>query len=169
MSANEEKIVLEEELLDDEEDTQKDKYLTFQLAGEVYGIEIYFVTEIIGIQKITEVPDTPGFMKGIINLRGKVIPLIDVRSRFNLEEIEYGDRTCIIVVNVNDMPIGLIVDEVSEVLDITGVNIDPPPRTGKGTKSKYIKGIGKVGDNVKIILDIEKLLNDNELDDLMNL
>ena len=94
-------IELDDDLYDDDEDTQKDKYLTFHLAGEDYGIEIAFVTEIIGIQKITDVPDMPEFIKGVINLRGKVIPVMDVRIKFNLEARDYDERTCIIVVDIN--------------------------------------------------------------------
>jgi purine-binding chemotaxis protein CheW len=147
----------------EEEDTQKDKYLTFRLANEDYGIEIFYVTEIIGIQKITEVPDMPDFVRGVINLRGKVIPVIDVRTRFKLEPKAYGDRTCIVVVDINQSVIGLIVDEVSEVISIPANNIDPAPKTGKGTKSRFIQGIGKVGEQVKIILHVGQLLNDEEL------
>ena len=156
--------VLEEDLMEEEEDTLKDKYLTFHLFGEDYAIELYFVTEIIGIQRITEIPDTPDYLKGVINLRGKVIPVIDVRLRFRLKEKEYGDRTCIIVVNVNDTTLGLIVDEVSEVLSIEEDKIDPPPQTGKGTKSRFIKGLGKVGETVKIILEMNKLLDQSDME-----
>jgi purine-binding chemotaxis protein CheW len=161
--AKEELIDLDEDLLE-EEDTQKDKYLTFHLANEDYALEIKFVTEIIGVQKITEVPDMPDFVKGVINLRGKVIPVVDVRIRFRLEPIPYGDRTCIIVVDIDDTSIGLIVDEVSEVLNIPENQVDPPPQTSKGAKSRYIQGIGKVGEQVKIILNVQKLLNDDELE-----
>jgi purine-binding chemotaxis protein CheW len=151
----------------EEEDTQKDKYLTFRLANEDYGIEICYVTEIIGIQKITEVPDMPDYVRGVINLRGKVIPVIDVRTRFKLEPMAYGDRTCIVVVDINQSVIGLIVDEVSEVIGIPSANIDPAPKTGKGTKSRFIQGIGKVGEQVKIILHVGQLLNDEELTSIL--
>src|SRR3990172_5823963 len=99
-----------------DEDTQEGKYLTFTMGKEEYGIEIHNVTEIIGIQSITDLPDTPDFVKGVINLRGKVIPVLDVRLRFKMEEKAYNDRTCIIVVNIRNMSVGLIVDTVSEVL-----------------------------------------------------
>ena len=145
---------VEEEL----EDTQEGKFLTFNLADEDYGIEIRDVTEIIGIQNITILPDTPAFVKGVINLRGKVIPVIDVRIRFKLEEKEYGERTCIIVVHVNNQSIGLIVDEVSEVMDIPSENMDPAPEMQKGSASRYIRELGKVDDSVKIILDTQSLL-----------
>lgn len=148
---------------DEDEDTQKDKYLTFHLGKEVYGIEIYHVIEIVGIQKITEVPDMPDFVKGVINLRGQVIPVMDVRARFRMKELEYNDRTCVIVVRVEDSTIGLVVDTVDEVADIPEANVSPPPKIGKGISSRYIKGMGKTGEEVKIILDANKLLFDDEL------
>ena len=147
-------IQVEEEL----EDTQEGVFLTFNLADEDYGIEIRDVTEIIGIQNITILPDTPDYVRGVINLRGKVIPLVDVRIRFKLEEKEYDERTCIIVVHVNNQSIGLIVDEVSEVMDIPATNMDPPPEMQKGSASRYVRELGKVDDSVKIILDTQSLL-----------
>lgn len=149
------------------EDTQKDKYLTFHLAGEDYGIEIRFVIEIIGIQKITEVPDMPAFIRGVINLRGKVIPVMDVRARFMLPDRDYDDRTCIIVVNVEGTEVGLVVDEVSEVADIPNANVEPPPRTGKNTGGHYIQGMGKINSDVKILLDVHKLLYSEEMQQLL--
>ena len=146
------------------EDTQEGKFLTFSLGEEEYGIEIRNVTEIIGIQNITELPDTPAYVKGVINLRGKVIPVIDVRLRFNIEALEYKDRTCIVVVNINNMSVGLIVDTVSEVMDIPAENIDPAPKVNNKSGSMYIKGLGKVGDEVKILLDTQKLLFGNDLE-----
>ncbi|MEN8908222.1 MAG: chemotaxis protein CheW, partial [Clostridiales bacterium] len=109
------------------EDTQKDKYLTFQLDKESYGIEIKYVTEIIGIQKITEIPELPNFVKGIINLRGKIIPVIDVRLKFGKQYKEYNDRTSIVVIEIKDTLVGLIFDVVSEVLSIVDSNIVDPP------------------------------------------
>lgn len=149
------------------EDTQKDKYLTFHLAGEDYGIDICYVIEIIGIQKITDVPDMPDFIRGVINLRGKVIPVMDVRARFSIENRDYDDRTCIIVVDIEGTEVGLVVDEVSEVADIPEKNVEPPPRTGKGTGSRYIQGMGKIGEEVKILLDVQRLLFDEEMQQLM--
>jgi len=146
------------------EDTQEGKFLTFSLGEEEYGIEIRNVTEIIGIQNITELPDTPAYVKGVINLRGKVIPLIDVRLRFNIEGLEYNDRTCIVVVNINNMSVGLIVDTVSEVMDIPAENIEPAPKVNNRSGSMYIKGLGKVGEDVKILLDTQKLLFGNDLE-----
>jgi purine-binding chemotaxis protein CheW len=157
-----------DDLLDDE-DTQKDMYLTFRLEAEEYAIEIYYVTEIVGIQKITEVPDTDDFIKGVINLRGKIIPVLDVRLRFRLEPRAYTDRTCTIVVDMNGVAIGLIVDEVSEVVNIPESEVTAAPKTSKGTQSRYIKGIGKIGEDVKIILNVNHLLNDEELDGVKDL
>lgn len=155
-----------EEVMDQEEDTQKGKFLTFILGREQYGIEIKYVTQIIGIQAITEVPELPEYVKGIINLRGKIIPVMDVRVRFKKESKEYNDRTCIIVIDIKDISIGLIVDSVAEVLNITDENIVPPPDMKAGFHNRYIKGIGKVGDEVKLLLDCEKLLNNDELESL---
>lgn len=155
-----------ETIVDMDEDTQKGKYLTFALGEEDYGIEIRFVTEIIGIQQITKVPELPDYIKGIINLRGKIIPVMDVRLRFKKEAKEYNDRTCIIVIDIKDISIGLIVDTVAEVISISDGEIVPPPDSKTGFHNKYIKGIGKVSNEVKLLLDCEKLLNDEELDKL---
>lgn len=144
------------------EDTQKGKYLTFTVGEEYYGIEIVYVTEIIGIQDITEVPGLPDYIRGIINLRGKIIPVIEVRLRFGLMTQEYTDRTCIIVVDVNDLSVGLIIDSVSEVLNIMDENIVPPPDTKTGFHSNYVRGIGKVNDSVKLLLDLSRLLGEDE-------
>ncbi|CDZ23527.1 CheW protein [[Clostridium] cellulosi] len=150
------------QLVVQEEDTQHGKFLTFQLGNEVYGIEIRYVTEIIGIQQITYVPEVPKYVKGIINLRGKVIPVIDVRLKFGKPPVDYDDRTCIIVIDINDTQIGLIIDCVSEVLNISDDNIVPPPSYKTGFQNKYIKGIGKVGNAVKLLLDCEKIISEND-------
>jgi len=154
--------------IDIEEDTQKGKYLTFVLDNESYGIGINNITEIIGIQPITSIPELPDYIKGIINLRGKIIPVMDVRLRFKKLPREYNDRTCIIVVDINDLSIGLIVDSVSEVLRILDQDIVPPPNLNK-ISNKYIKGIGKIDKEVKLILDCDKLINDNDTDILNNI
>lgn len=155
--------------LEDSEDTQKGKYLTFAIQDEGYGIEIRYVTEIIGIQKITEVPDLPEFLRGIINLRGKIIPVMDVRLRFRKPLMAYHDRTCIVVVDINGISLGLIVDTVSEVLVISEENVLPPPETMMGAGNTYIKNIGRVGSEVKLLLDCNKLLKEEELDRLANI
>lgn len=152
----------------EEEDTQKDKYLTFTIKDEEYAIEIVFVKEIIRIQKITSIPDMSDYLKGVINLRGKIIPVIDVRTRFNLEFKDYSDRTCIIVVTFNETNIGLIVDSVSDVSKIFENDIELPPKTNKGTKNRFIKGIGKEGSKVKIILNLEQFLNQEDKLDVIS-
>lgn len=152
------------ESLDTGEDTQKGKFLTFLLGNEAYAIEIKFVIEMIGMQPITEVPELPEYVRGIINLRGKIVPVMDVRLRFKKEFKEYNDRTCIIVVDVDDILLGLIVDNISEVISIPDEEIVSPPEINKCAENKYIKGIGKVGSNVKLILDCKKLMNDKDVE-----
>ena len=147
----------------EQEDTMEGKYLIYALAGEEYGIHIRNVTEIIGIQAITDVPGTPEYVKGVINLRGKVIPVIDVRLRFGLPEKDYEERTCIIVVNIKDVSVGLIVDSVSEVMDIPEDNIEPPPKVSKSAGTRYLQGLGKVDNDVKILVDTSQLLFEEEL------
>lgn len=155
-------------ILEQEEDTQKGKFLTFLLGNEFYGIEIKFVTEIIGIQVITGIPELPNYLKGIINLRGKIIPVMDVRLRFKKPFKEYNDRTCVIVIEIRGVSIGLIVDSVSEVLAIPDEDIVPPPDLSSGGGNKYIKGIGKVANEVKLLLDCDKLLREEEVNELSN-
>ncbi|MBP2649191.1 MAG: CheW protein [Firmicutes bacterium] len=150
------------EVVENLEDTQKGRFLTFSVGKEDYGIEICFVTEIIGIQEITEVPELPDYVKGIINLRGKIIPVMDVRLRFKKAAKEYNDRTCIIVIDVRDIYIGLIVDKVCEVLSIEEDNTVQLATVANGFNNRYIRGIGKVGSEVKLLLDCDKLLNDDE-------
>jgi purine-binding chemotaxis protein CheW len=157
-----------DEFLEIEEDTQKGKFLTFSLGREEYGIEIKYVTEIIGLQKITEVPELPEYVKGIINLRGKIIPVIDVRLRFKKEPEKYNDRTCTIVVEMQDISVGLIVDTVAEVISIAEEDIVPPPEMRDGNQNRYIKGIGKKDGSIKLLIDCDRLLNDNEIESLNN-
>jgi purine-binding chemotaxis protein CheW len=138
------------------------KYLTFQLGKEQFGLPILKVREINGLLDITALPQMPAFMKGVINLRGNVIPVIDLRLKFGLPEIERTEQTCIILVNVG-REIGIIVDSVSEVIDIPGTMIDPPPNLGQSLDSSFMLGMGKVGDTVKILLDIDRVLTGDEL------
>lgn len=145
-----------------EEDTQKGKFLTFSLGDEYYGIDIMYVTEIVGIQPITVVPELPDFIKGIINLRGKIIPVMDARLKFKKEPKEYNDRTCIIVIDILKLSIGIIVDAVSEVMNISDENIVPPPNLNTGGR-KYIKSVGKSDNKVTLILDCDKLLDEDEI------
>lgn len=170
MAQNPDREELEEDLDEEgDEDAQKDKYLTFQIGKEVYGIEIRHVTEIIGIQKITEVPDMPDFVKGVINLRGQVIPVMDVRLRFRMEPREYDERTCVVVVRVNDTAVGLVVDTVNEVADIPESDISPPPKVSRGASSQYIQGMGKIGNQVKILLDVQKLLFHKDMEKALSM
>jgi len=149
-----------------EEDTQKDRYLIFYIDDDSYGIEIQYVVEIIGIQRITEVSGLPDYVKGIINLRGKIIPVMDVRLRFKKEPKEYNDRTCIIVVDIMGMSVGLIVDGVSEVITINEADISELPHMSQRAQNRFVKNIGKIGNEVRLLLDIEKLLTDEDIDSL---
>lgn len=149
----------------DEHDVQKGKYMTFKSGNEYFGLRIQYVNEIIQFQTITAIPETEDYIKGLINLRGKVIPVIDVRLRFKQKPFEYNDRTCIIVISVKSTVVGLIVEKIAEVVEIKEENILPPPTIGRGDKThnKYVYGIGKVGDSVKLLLDPDKLLNDDDM------
>lgn len=146
---------------------QTGKYLTFSLENESYGIGILTVKEIIGMMPITKVPKTPENIKGVINLRGKVIPVIDLRMKFNLPETAFDDRTCIIIVELDSddetMLVGIIVDSVSEVLNIGEGDVDPPPEFGAHLDTRYIIGIAKTDDGVKILLDINQVISTQEM------
>lgn len=167
MAMKDNREIIEDAFFDeDDEDTQKDKFLTFQIEGQDYGIEIGFVIEIVGISKIATVPNMPDFVKGVINLRGNIIPIIDIRSRFKLNSRPYDDRTCVVVVIIEDITLGMIVDTVSDVLSIPEGNIVPPPKVHKGHGSRFIKGMATVQDDVKILLDINKLLFEEELQEI---
>jgi len=142
------------------------KYLTFSLAGEEYGIGILKVKEIIGMMSITSVPQTPGFVKGVINLRGKVIPVVDLRLKFGMDESDYTERTCIIVVEVTNhrgrVQIGIVVDAVSEVLNIKAGDIEETPTFGTNLDTDFILGMAKIEGKVKILLDIDRILSHDE-------
>ena len=151
--------------------TEKEgKYLTFSLACEEYGIGILKIKEIIGMMPITTVPQTPDFVKGVINLRGKVIPVIDLRLRFGMEEMDYTERTCIIVVEIEgtsgNVIIGIVVDSVSEVLNIKSEEIEETPTFGAKLNTDYILGMAKMEGGVKILLDIDKVLTAREIDNM---
>lgn len=143
------------------------KYLTFALGAEEYGVEILKVREIIGYMDITAVPQTPHYVKGVVNLRGQVIPVMDLRAKFGMETTEVTDETCIIVVEIahgtRKLSTGIIVDRVREVLDIRSEAIEEPPAFDTGVNTDFILGMGKVGDSVKILLDIDKVLIREEL------
>jgi purine-binding chemotaxis protein CheW len=143
------------------------KYLTFSLAQEECGIGILKIKEIIGMMPITSVPRTPEFVKGVINLRGKVIPVIDLRLKFGMASVAYTERTCIIVVEVQrqagKVMIGIVVDSVSEVLNIKGADIESTPAFGAQLDTDFILGMAKMGGGVKILLDIDRILSDQEM------
>ena len=145
-----------------QEDTMKGRFITFVVDRETYGIEIKYVTEIVGIQPINSLPETPDHIKGVINLRGKIIPVVDMRLKFKKEPMAYNDRTCIIVIDTRDISAGLIVDEVAEVLAIEDENISPPPTRGTGANCRYLSGIGKVENEVKLLLDCGALFAGEE-------
>jgi purine-binding chemotaxis protein CheW len=139
------------------------KFLTFFLSGEEYGIEILKVHEIIGLLPVTRVPHTQKYMRGVINLRGKVIPILDARLKFGMPAADATGETCIIVVHIRGVEVGVIVDRVSEVVDIPEGDIDPAPSFGAGCNTDYILGIGKTQDKVKILLNIDRVLLASEL------
>ena len=143
------------------------KYLTFSMANEEYGIGILQIREIIGMMPITSVPQTPEFVKGVINLRGKVIPVIDLRLRFNMDSIDYNERTCIIVVEIlgqsATVQVGIVVDSVSEVLNIKQDEIEDTPTFGTSLNTDFILGMAKMEGGVKILLDIDQVLTSDEL------
>jgi len=143
------------------------KYLTFTLADEEYGIGILKIKEIIGTMPVTHVPQTPDYVKGVINLRGKVIPVVDLRLRFGIEAVDYTERTCIIVVEIDGtagtVQIGIVVDAVSEVLNIKGEDIEDTPTFGAELNLEYIFGMAKMEGGVKILLDIDRVLSAEEI------
>lgn len=149
------------------------KYLIFHLGVEEFGTEVLKVREIMGLQDITSIPQVPPYVKGVINLRGKVIPVIDLRVKFGLEPQEYTARTCIIVVRTRqgdeDLMIGMVVDGVVEVLNLTASEIEDTPDFGPGVATPYLTGMAKVKGKVKILLDIDQVLSGNELQGLSGL
>lgn len=159
-------LEFDEELSEDElslggfgDDAHKDRYMTFLIGEQNYGIDIMHVTEIVGLQDIAEVPDVPSYVKGMINLRGNVIPVIDVRHRFGMAERDYDARTCVVVVTVGGSTVGLIVDRVNEVAVFPEDQISAPPQRGEASLSgEYICGLGKQGDHVTILLETDRLI-----------
>jgi len=153
--------------------SREGKYLTFSLSGEEYGIGIRKVREIIGMMAVTHVPQTPYYIKGVINLRGKVIPIVDFRLKFGMEAMDYTERTCIIVVEIAEksktIVMGLVVDSVSEVVNIREGDVDDTPAFGSSIDTNYILGMAKTGGSVKILLDIDRVFGGEEMADLTNL
>lgn len=140
-------------------EVSSEKYLTFQIAEETYGISILKVREIIGLITITKIPHTPDFILGIVNLRGKVIPVVDMRTKFGFPYAEPTEQTCIIVVDLGQFQAGIVVDSVSEVMSINQNNIEPPPAFGSEVDTSFIVGIGKLKERVVLLLDIERVLS----------
>ncbi|MBN2644170.1 MAG: purine-binding chemotaxis protein CheW [Desulfuromonadaceae bacterium] len=143
-------------------DSIQDQYLTFKMGQEEFGLEIKHIIEIIGMQTINRVPDMPDFMVGVINLRGKVIPVLDMRRRFHLPVRDHDNRTCIIVVDIENVFVGLLVDQVSEVIEIKKQDIEPL-RAGKLGGNRYLQGLGKIGQQVKILLDARQIVGSDLL------
>ncbi|MDY2923212.1 MAG: chemotaxis protein CheW [Eubacterium sp.] len=142
---------------------QKQKYITFMSGNEYFGLKIEYVNEIIVLQEITAIPETEDYIRGLINLRGKIIPVIDVRIRFKQEPFEYNDRTCVIVIHVSNTVVGLIVEKIAEVVELADENLLPTPtlNMSDNQKDRYVYAIGKIGDSVKLLLDPDKLLHDD--------
>ena len=153
----------ENEVGEEDEDTMEGKYLSFPLHNVVYGVEIRCVTEVIRFQEITAVPHMPEFMKGVINLRGRVIPTMDVRNRFLIPDREYDDRTCIVVVDIDQIAVGLIVDTVTGVVSIEAKDVEPPPKTRQTGDMQFILGMGKHDGKIIVLLNVHKLLREDEL------
>lgn len=154
IEANREQIDEEEE----EIDTRRGRFMTFKCGKDYFGIAITYVDEIIGLQPVTELPETPDYIRGLINLRGKIVPLVDVRRRFGKEDIDYNDRTCVIVITVGEDTVGLIVDCIADVVKIPNDDILDPPSVNHPEGNRFVFGIGKTGDSVKFLLDPEKLI-----------
>ena len=155
--------------LEEQEDIRQGKYMTFKVGKEVFGVELKYVNEIIQMQTIAPIPDVEHFIKGLINLRGKIIPVIDVADRFGKEPFEYNDRTCIIVIEVSGIEVGIIIENIAEVVSIDEGDILPPPNIpNSDSQEKFVKGIGKIGEDVKLLLDPIKLLSDDALDFMNN-
>jgi purine-binding chemotaxis protein CheW len=150
-------------------DSRTGKYLAFHLGAEEFGIPVLSVREIMGIQDITAVPQTPPHVRGVINLRGKVIPVIDLRLKFGLPSVEYGQRTSIIVVKVGDLLMGIVVDGVSEVLNLSAADIEDTPDFGQGVSTPYLLGMAKTKGKVRMLLDIDQVLSAGELAGLSSL
>lgn len=147
---------------------EEGQYVTFLLGDEEYGLEILAVQEIIGFTHITHVPHLPEFIKGVINLRGTVVPVIDLRLKFGLGQVEYNNHTCVVVVKMEERVMGMVVDVVSEVVHFSDGAVEPAPAFGTNIKADFIRAMGKVGDRLVIILDIDKVLSNDELAAIVN-
>lgn len=152
-------------------EVQEGKYLTFLLEDENYGFPIMRIKEIIGLMDITPVPKTPSFIKGVINLRGKIIPVMDLRIKFNMSENIYNEKTCIIVVEIENKNaqslVGIVVDTVAEVINFPKDDIEPPPQYGSDIENSFLTGVGKLKDKVIMLLNIDKIVNIEEMATLL--
>ncbi|XDD47342.1 chemotaxis protein CheW [Leptospira sp. WS39.C2] len=146
----------------EEEDTMKDLYLCFSLDNRYYAFEVRYLTEILALPAITTIPGTAVFLKGVINIRGKIIPVMDVRLRFDMDFQAYHERTCVLLVELDGHPLGLIVDKVNDVVKIPPENIDMAPKIGESKSSRFIYGTGRVGEEVKILINLQRLLTQEE-------
>ncbi|MEG3006703.1 MAG: chemotaxis protein CheW [Oscillospiraceae bacterium] len=144
----------------------EDKYLTFLTDNQLFGVSIAQIMQIVGMQEITPIPEFPKYMKGIINLRGNIIPVMDMRLRLNRDEISYNERTCIIVANIQEKFVGLIVDEVDEVRNISQENVSLPPKV-KSNENNFVSGVAKLENKIALILDLLKILNFDEINDIV--
>lgn len=158
---------LEDELVN-EDDSQKGQFMTFQTGKEFYGISISYINEIIMMQPITAVPEVEDYIKGLINLRGKIIPVIDVRTRFEMAPVDYTDRTCIIIISVKSVTLGLIVEKIAEVVNIVDDDVVALPslKRNERHRNKYVYGLARVEGSVKMLLDPEKLIKQEDLEQL---
>lgn len=150
----------------EQETIEEIKVIIFRLKDEEYGVDVNQVKSIERMERITRVPNTPPFVKGVINLRGVVIPIIDLRNRFGIELLEYNDSTRIVIVNVDDVEVGLIVDAANDVIDIPINAIEPPPKVVGGVESKYLRGVAKLSNRLLILLNLDKVLNPDEVKEL---
>jgi purine-binding chemotaxis protein CheW len=155
--------------LEEMQDTQKNKFLTFYVAGEVYALEICRVLEIISIMPVTPLPEFPDYIKGVINLRGGIIPVMDMRLRLRKEPEAYDTKTCIVIIEVNELSIGLIVDSVSEVTFIESGSVVVTPELGNRADGRYVESVGLVGNDIWLILDCDKLIKSDDIDIISNI
>ncbi len=151
---------------DEEESSMENLYLTFHLGGEEYGLEIAYVIEIVGMQQITKIPNMPAYVKGVINLRGQVIPVIDVRTRFGLDFMDYNERTCAIVVKINELTIGMLVDAVDEVISIPETQMSLPQAVAASDSGRFVRGLGRVNKKVIILLELSRVFSETEIEAL---
>lgn len=147
---------------DDSEDSLENKFLIFALDDKDYGISVTYVTEIIGMQNISEIPEVPYYIRGVTSLRNRVIPILDVRKRFQMDAKEDGDRTCLVILQIKDTPLALVVDNVREVITIPPESMEKAPNFGEDPASRFISNLAKINNRVKILVDVPKLLKEEE-------